>query len=137
MIQQYKKDRMNSIRRQNFSRHTGLKPAIFPSLHGSCPWKQTEVSEMLRVSCPCLHRAVASYNAYSPAFTSPRTYLEGPNEQQRLTPAPPPAELNHRPVVLPPSPSKWGEKPQDSLLAEVLSAAKSPLQYRGNKALYL
>lgn len=71
------------------------------------------------------------------------TYLEGPNEQQTapslqcLTPALPPAKLNHRPVILPPSPLKWGEKTQDFLLAEVLSAAKSPLQYRGNKGLYL
>lgn len=99
MIQQYEKERLNSISRKNFIRHTciyaaGLKP-VFPSplSHRSCPWKQTEVVERLSPLSKHTHIclpfiiAVRSLKTCVDLF-SLRTYNDWQNalRQQNLTP---------------------------------------------------
>lgn len=89
-----------------------------PSLHGSCPWKQAEVTKRLRASRPNAY-TVPRYHTHSLTFiiavTPLRTYVEGPNKQQTATrlqclmPALPPAELDRRPAILPPPCAQsWG-----------------------------
>lgn len=103
MIQQYEKERLNSISRKNFIRHTciyaaGLKLVFLspPSLHRSCPWKQREVLERLSplskhtYICLPFTMAVRSLKTCVDLF-SLRSCNDGQNalRQQNLTPGQP------------------------------------------------
>lgn len=103
MIQQYEKERLNSISRKNFIRHTCIYAAelrlVFPSppsLHKSCPWKQREVLERLSplskhtyIYLPSII-AVRSLKTCVDLF-SLRTYndWQNPLRQQNSTPGQP------------------------------------------------